>query len=452
MQKARAYQQLIEDRIRGARLDAFEPIAETPLDMEEKENLPRPVAGLRAMALAGHSMPHRARTTSFGLDLTNSEDRPRLQTARRRARTTTYSPPLPTYSLAPQDPIPLGYVPHARDACVDWDVDWDSSKMGWADGGTYPEEWSTMHIRFRQGLQKMLAHYEHIDHISEELGDKSNEENSDEADDTDLVLILVTHQAGANALIRLLTGAPALHDIGTASLTLAVHRPTPHRLPSISQASPSPLGRADSSATRKRRGSLDLGLAENWEMRIIASTEHLRVGSNPLGLNSPRLARSPAVSSRKLVGADSIEGFSIGDPVAWRTSSFQGVSRSSRAGTGDLPSVSAAGTGLWGSPTIPAQDGPKAEDEDIPTSPRSRPRTPKPIEEDVPEVRLTDAGFSRRNTLQDVHDVLPDMNGGLWNSSSTGGGGLWTDSSSSSHTRAVSPAKRRWSAVTMSNQ
>lgn len=193
-----------------------------------------------------------------------------------------YSPPIPNYALAPADSIPIGFVGHARDACLDVDFDWDSSK-DWCDGGTWDEEWGLMHRRVGNGLQKMISHYSSVS-------------------EDQTVLILVTHQACCNALIRLFTGAPALHDIGTSSLTMAVERSAP--IP------------ADQRTSTGRRGSTDTGLPQHFEMKIVASTEHLRGGSNPLGLNSPRLGQSPALASRRIVGADSPEGFSLGDP--WR--------------------------------------------------------------------------------------------------------------------------------------
>ena len=138
-------------------------------------------------------------------------------------------------------------------------------------------------------------------------------------------------------MIRLLTGAPALHDVGTASLTMAVRRDRPVEGRVSEQQAPSPL---------TRRGSLDLGIANDIEMRIVASTEHLRGGSNPLGLNSPRLGQSPALASKRAVGADSPEGFSIGDPI--RSQSGHGAftrSLSQRSyAADDSPRIQ---SGLW---------------------------------------------------------------------------------------------------------
>ena len=224
-----------------------------------------------------------------------------------------YTPPIPTYAISPSDQIPQGFVAHARDACVDIDNQWDSMKpsVDWGTGGDYGEEWSKMHRRFRNGLQKMLAYY------------------GEHAEADELVIILVTHQAGCNALIGAMTSAPVLLDVGVASLTLAVRKDIPV------QRSKSP---------NRSRSSVDLGIADEFDMKVIASTEHLRSNPNPLGLNSPRLGRSPAFASRKMAGAESFDGFSIGDPLARPASS----SPSGRT-TGErlVPSVILRSSGLW---------------------------------------------------------------------------------------------------------
>lgn len=436
------------EEIRGADLSAFLPVPETPdpddadKENELKQNL-QEKGGLRAMAAAGHALPHRNRTISFNFE--KGSLRTQLgQKLRQRARTSVvYSPPVPQYALAPQDSIPAGYVAHARDACVSPDLNWDSIAMGWGDAGTYPEEWSAMHVRFRVGLQKMLVYYQD-DYQAH--GGEEDENNIGE----DVILVLVTHQAGANALIRLVTGAPALHDVGVASLTLAVRRPVLCRLPSLAGTSHSPLGYDRESRRNSRRGSLDLGLADDFEMRIIASTDHLRYGSNPLGLNSPRFRPSPAVAARKGTGSDNLDGFSIGDPLAWRSNTSSNPSRtvSSRGRTGDFTKP-AINTGLWGSPSITPLSKETIE-EDTPMSPKSRPTTPGSENDGIlPESKLSSPGRSRANTV---------ANAGLWgvgnaNLAVRAGSGestMWKGSSSGGSgtvSRARSPAKRRWASL-----
>ena len=320
--KAKEYLKTPAEEIKGADLSStpIHDIANIDWDSKAKEATGGSLqekTGLRAMAAAGHAMAKRPRNFSFEAGVPRS-------TPVRPVQRLQYAPPIPTYSIAPQDAIPIGFVAHARDACVDVDFKWDSEKqpLEWGNGGPYDEEWAAMHRRFRNGLEKMLAYYS-----------TSNE-------DEEIVLVLVTHQAGCNALIRLMTGAPALHDVGTSSLTLAVQRPSKPEL--------APLKRTSS----KRRGSLDLGLSDDYEMRIIASTEHLRGGSNPLGLNSPRLGKSPAFASKRAVGADSPEGFSIGDSLSWRPSSGHGITRSQsqRTYASDEKQPISPG-GLWGTGT-----------------------------------------------------------------------------------------------------
>ena len=295
VREAKKFFEAPAEEIKGADLSipAIPEFSGVDFSPRETEASATPVyekTGLRAMAAAGHAVSKRPRH-SFAKEKTNGA-LPRVASWQ-----VGYSPPMPTYSIAPRDPIPIGFVAHARDACIDFDSNWDSMKppLDWGDGGPFGEEWSSMHRRFRNGLQKMLAHYE-----------TTSYEANGASEAEDLVLVLVSHQAGCNAMIRLLTGAPALHDVGTASLTMAVRRDRPMERRVSEQQVPSPL---------TRRGSLDMGIADDFEMRIVASTEHLRGGSNPLGLNSPRLGQSPALASKRAVGPDSTEGFSIGDPM-----------------------------------------------------------------------------------------------------------------------------------------
>ncbi|KAG6366634.1 hypothetical protein INS49_000812 [Diaporthe citri] len=72
-----------------------------------------------------------------------------------------YVAPMPTYALSHNAEIPRGYVPHARDNCCDIDYQWDSMRgpLDWGDGGSYGEEWTAMHHRFRKGLQNLVDWY-----------------------------------------------------------------------------------------------------------------------------------------------------------------------------------------------------------------------------------------------------------------------------------------------------
>ena len=319
---AKDYLRSPAEDIRGAEFTTSLIEGLEAVDWEEKETEANatPVhekAGLRPMAAAGHAIAQKPRHFSF-------ENEPRSQQVKKMMA--DYRPPVPTYSIAPQNAIPIGFVAHARDACLDTDFEWDSMKiLDWGDGGAHGEEWGSMHRRFRNGLQKMLAHYE------------------EKPDDEETVVVLVTHQAGCNALIRLLAGAPALHDVGTSSLTMAVRHEPVEKLPKVH--------------SNERRGSLDLGIADDFDMKIVASVEHLRAGSNPPGLDSPRLGKSPAFASRRMVGADLPPGFSIGESAVWRPSGGLARSQSHRTFAADGPA--GAITGLWksqpGSPDIHAR-------------------------------------------------------------------------------------------------
>lgn len=192
-------------------------------------------------------------------------------------RKSGYEPPIPSYAISPSDPIPPGYVAHARDACTEVDFQWDSMREphDWGNGGAYGEEWSGMHKRFRRGLQSMIVWYQH-NHAkvtTQDIinGSHSRSEEVDEQDeDTDIVLILVTHGAGCNALIGALTNQPVLLDVGMASLTLAVRKQTSDEL-SQSPFSPNPPPR--------RQSLIDIGFSTQYDVKITASTEHLHARS-----------------------------------------------------------------------------------------------------------------------------------------------------------------------------
>ena len=220
----------------------------------------------------------------------------------KQAEKTGYVPPTPSYAVSPAQPIPQGYVSHARDACIDVDYQWDSMRppLDWGNGGEYGEEWSAMHRRFRKGLQAMISWYRH--HAPLQEPDSKEDENleldhtktqpSESAgdDDTDTVLILVTHGAGCNALIGALTNQPVLIDVGMASITMAIRKRVDYRR----------VPQTDSyfaSHASRRRSSIDLGISEDYDVKLTASTDHLRPGSHFLGAPPPR-ARSPSLPVR----------------------------------------------------------------------------------------------------------------------------------------------------------
>ncbi|KAK4569394.1 hypothetical protein LTR86_003157 [Recurvomyces mirabilis] len=226
-----------------------------------------------------------------------------------KPETTVYVPPTPHYAISSSDHIPRGYIAHARQSCVNVDYQWDSSRppQDWGDGGELGEEWSQMHKRFRKGLNHLIHWYSqhNVDDRAEDaLGFDQAERHALEAevhDDDDevedLVVVLVTHGAGCNALIGALTGQPVLLDVGMASLTVATRRDDAHAvLPPVASRdvegnpglSPSPEERSSGQAAR--RVSLDLGLSSIYEMKLVSSSEHLRPGADP--------RRAPSLSSR----------------------------------------------------------------------------------------------------------------------------------------------------------
>ncbi|KAF3482622.1 phosphoglycerate mutase [Arthroderma uncinatum] len=285
----------------------------------------------------------------------NLQGLPKLSTSSQSHNDIEYIPPTPTYAISPSDPIPAGYVTHARDACVDVDFQWDSMRapLDWGSGGEYGEEWSSMHRRFRTGLEKMVNWYKTGDYRKTKRRLSHREESqiisdgapgTDEDDDTDTVLIIVTHGAGCNAIIGALTNRPALLDVGMASLTLAVRKDSAVAADDDPAASLTPTSRKPNSNE----------MSEEYHVKLVNSTEHLRVGSSSSAQSpSPRVIPSSMSSYRHRftslsVVSDSPESsFSIG-PAA-RSSSFNGTSRGlhnpARSFSGDRHAV----PGLWGS-------------------------------------------------------------------------------------------------------
>ncbi len=264
-----------------------------------------PLADLSSLA---QSMPRLGRANSHSLG--SSPNLSDLKLFNRRAERSptpeslTYEPPIPSYAISPSQPIPPGYVSHACEACVKVDNLWDSLRppLEWGSGGEYGEEWSAMHKRFRKGLHDMISWYRTHDDSEtlKPITDDSSESNdsgykdSDDYDDdeTDTVLILVTHGAGCNALIGALTSQPVLLDVGMASLTMAVRKSVGYKRVSSPQSDD-----VSASPSRRRHSLIDLGISEDYEVKITSSTEHLRAGSPFLA--GPQLQRTPSVPIRE---------------------------------------------------------------------------------------------------------------------------------------------------------
>ncbi|KAF2800642.1 hypothetical protein K505DRAFT_228251 [Melanomma pulvis-pyrius CBS 109.77] len=290
-----------------------------------------------------------------------------------------YDPPVPSYAVSHSDPIPRGYVAHARDACIGMDWQWDSMRVPqeWGDGGEYGDEWSTMHKRFRRGLAGMMSWYrEHGSMSPKELfpgftfrdhapasrphaSDPGPTANSEVDEDEELVLILVTHGAGCNALLGAITNQPVLLDVGMASLSMAVRRGI-SRKPSVP-------------AMHQRQTSIvDAGMSEDYEMKMMASLDHLRPGVDPSRLpqsQSPAVVAHPSLEYHRRFtgsgGANSPVDSSFTLPETYkglnsalgsmRRSSISGSS-SSRLLSNNMGVISSPATGLWSNLRTPTTD------------------------------------------------------------------------------------------------
>ena len=265
-----------------------------------------------------------------------------------------YVPPVPSYALSPSDPIPPGYVADARDACIEVDYQWDSSRppQDWGNGGEYGEEWSSMHKRFRRGLQGMVswyrAHPEATSEANKHITENENKERAEEEEkykddaDGDTVLVLVTHGAGCNALIGALTNQPVLLDIGMASLTMAVRK----------EISITPIDSFMPALDSRRRSSVDAGVSYDYDVPLMASTDHLRSPSSPATTMIPQRAQSSSsqkssayrgrfrsISSVNVCESPMNENFKLPETI-----SRKGLQRSSSVSTGGPT------TGLWSKP------------------------------------------------------------------------------------------------------
>nr|POF15374.1 hypothetical protein CFP56_42263 [Quercus suber] len=233
--------------------------------------------------------PRRDRTSSFSNVGTGEAYAGRLSGFRHlthspptfvKPTSTAYEPPTPHYAVSGSDTIPRGYVTHARQACLNVDNHWDSSRppQSWGDGGDYGEEWSAMHKRFRRGLNHLIQWYSQHnadDRAEDALGlDQAERHEQEDEEDEELVMVLVTHGAGCNALIGALTAQPVLLDVGMASLTMAVHKENAPPMTSVQAQLEMINGHG-------RRNTIDMGLSAVYEMKLVSSSDHLRPGVDP---------------------------------------------------------------------------------------------------------------------------------------------------------------------------
>ncbi|MCJ1356984.1 MAG: hypothetical protein MMC33_006980 [Icmadophila ericetorum] len=240
---------------------------------------------LPSLSDLGDALPGRERSGSHTSSRSSGRNSLRAaQMTSKSGSSVVYVPPKPRYAISPSDQIPAGYVAHARDACMNINYQWDSMRtpFDWGDGGEYGEEWSAMHKRFRKGLQSMIAWYWTGGKLcNNEKTAESKLPVEEEDDDTDTVLILVTHGAGCNALIGALTNQPVLMDVGMASLTMAMRKDAAIH-PATTPTGYKPL----------QSPPLELNLADEYDVKLTASTEHLRSDSTPNSATSSK-SQSP---------------------------------------------------------------------------------------------------------------------------------------------------------------
>lgn len=300
-------------------------------------------------ALPSQTQTNRNRSATY--NPTGSRPRPKkalaqINTNLPRLSEGGYVPPTPGYAISSSDPIPPGYVAHARDACMKIDYQWDSMRppQSWGGGGEYGEEWSSMHRRFGHGLQNIVDWYQDRDHP---LRSASNGQSllGDDSDADETILVIVTHGAGCNALIGALTREPVLLNVGTASLTMAVRKDNPE--------SPQPAG---SPSSNKHKSPL-----QQYDLKLVASADHLRpvVSSHFSSMRSSREA-SPSLSSHRNRSSYrpslSQSPFMIGPPSTSGRSTSHGTS-----------------SGLWGSRPASHDGGSESTDELMPNFGQSEP-------------------------------------------------------------------------------
>lgn len=344
----------------------------SPVVSPKKDEDDGPLLSLSGLAQA---LPRRDRTSSLSSMGSNG--------SRHRGRSPNslsipvapehgvYQPPVPNYAILGNDSIPSGYVAHARDACVDVDYQWDSMRdpQSWGNGGEYGEEWSSMHKRFRRGLGKMINWYKESNDPGKLMTKTSaaathlSADTEDNDEDTDLVIILVTHGAGCNALIGALTNQPVLLDVGMSSLTMAVRKPTPTNSPT---STPSATPKSHS-----RANSRYLTVSDQYDVKLVANTEHLRRSS----ASTPTSSRTPSIAGLSTfrerfnpIGGSDGAGFGT-KPLRSATTSgnFGSIRRAASIATPGPRSyvpTRQSSIGLWSAPAAP-EDTTEPEDDMI---------------------------------------------------------------------------------------
>jgi broad specificity phosphatase PhoE len=222
------------------------------------------------------TVPSSPRGDTNGADQDSSATSPRPRTPPGR-----YAAPIPNYAVSVSCPIPEGFVSHARDACVVSDYQWDSSRdpFDWGDGGSLPEEWQSMHKRFKRGLQNLVDWYAANDQahvpvtvteIQQESTDNGGKNqdvvNKSDEGDVETIVILVSHGAGCNAMIGAITNKPVLIDVNVASLTMAQRK--------------APMADGARDVQAKTIAATSSTVLDNaYSVSILANTDHYRPSS-----------------------------------------------------------------------------------------------------------------------------------------------------------------------------
>ncbi|KAI3317080.1 hypothetical protein HD806DRAFT_396892 [Xylariaceae sp. AK1471] len=294
----------------------------------------------------------------------NSPGRPDLKGSRRPSQENHHAPgyafPVPSYALSTSDPIPKGYVAHARDACTTIDYQWDSSRdnLAWGDGGMLPEEWASMHQRFRRGLRRLVDWYGSTENPGEMVtktahGSRSSElaraRDDDECSEIEDVVVLISHGAGCNALIGAITQQPVLADVAMSSLTMAKRRADfdPQKMGFTRDFSASSL---DAALPRS-----SLTMSEMYELKLFANTDHLITPATPAvnrpatlaELNPRARFETGYTSALKAINFGSLYGSSPGSGQGTPANASLGSIRKSSGGPSLImgPSIYNANTG-----------------------------------------------------------------------------------------------------------
>lgn len=258
---------------------------------------PHSISSLETLSNLGSSLPTPENSSNGHADPKEVQD-----TSQGPGNSSGYVYPVPSYALSTSEPIPKGYVAHARDACVSVDYQWDSSRecLDWGDGGTLPEEWAAMHHRFRKGLRRLVDWYGSTENAGELVtktahtahqSESSSAIDDDEDTEIEDVVVLVSHGAGCNALIGALTQQPVLADIAMSSLTVAKRR---------ASFDPRNINLTREKSLTSLHAALPMSKAtmpEMYELQLFANTDHL-VSSSPTGLSRSTSVGGPHPRAR----------------------------------------------------------------------------------------------------------------------------------------------------------